>query len=165
MASTFIAKHPRNIPAGYHKPIGQLIVRWNFTELYMQSIIWHIWGIKDSKVARLLTWDLGAVSKVELFKRYIPRWITDPADQTELKAIAEEMETLRIKRNRVAHGIWGYKPGEQNKLRLIHIKGKTRIYPKSELVLVSDLKTWADDIDKLNIRLLKFHKKLGAPTP
>jgi hypothetical protein len=63
MASTFIAKHPRNIPASYHKPIGQLIVRWNFAELYMQSIIWHIWGIKDPKVARLLTWDLGAESK------------------------------------------------------------------------------------------------------
>ena len=87
----FKAKHPRNIPAGYHKPIGELIVQWNFAELYMQSIIWHIWGIKDPKVARLLTWDLSAVSKVELFKNLIPRWIADPADQNELKAIANEM--------------------------------------------------------------------------
>ena len=165
MASWFKAKHPRNIPTGYHKPIGQLIVRWNFTELYMQSIIWHIWGIKDPKVARLLTWDLGAVSKVKLFNHLIPRWITNPTDQTELKAIAKEMEALRIKRNRVAHGIWGYKPGERDKLRLIQIKGETRILPKSELVSVSDLKTWADEIDKLNIRLVKFHKKLGAPIP
>ena len=138
MATWFKAKHPRNIPAGYHKPIGQLIVRWNFTELYMQSIIWHIWGIKDPKVARLLTWDLGAVSKVELFKRLIPRWITDPADQTELKTIAKEMDSLRIKRNRVAHGTWGYKPGERNKLRLIQIKRETRILPQSEFISVSD---------------------------
>ena len=113
MASWFKAKHPRNFPAGYHKPIGQLIVRWNFTELYIQSIIWNIWGIKDPKIARLLTWNLGAASKVDLFKRYIPRWITDPANQTELKEIAEEIESLRIKRNKVAHGIWGYKPGER----------------------------------------------------
>ena len=165
MASWFNAKHPRNIPAGYHKPIGQLIVRWNFTELYMQSIIWHIWGIKDPKVARLLTWDLGAVSKVELFRHLIPRWITETADQAELKSIANEMETLRIKRNRVAHGIWGYKPGERNKLRLMQIKRETRVLPKSEVISVSDLKEWAEEIDKLNIRLVEFHKKLGAPTP
>src|SRR5215510_13407539 len=64
----FKAKHPRNIPAGYYKPIGQLIVRWGFTELYLQSIVWHIWRIRDPKAARLLTWDLNAASKVELFK-------------------------------------------------------------------------------------------------
>lgn len=165
MASWFKAKHPRNIPAGYHKPIGQLVVRWNFTELYMQSIIWHIWGIKDPKVARLLTWDLNAVSKVELFKHLIPRWITDPADQIELKEIAKDMESLRVKRNRVAHGVWGYKPGERKKLRLFQIKREARILPKAEHVSVSDVKAWADAIDKLNVRLVKFHKKLDAPLP
>ncbi|HUU41143.1 MAG TPA: hypothetical protein VMW42_09390 [Desulfatiglandales bacterium] len=165
MTSWFKAKHPRNIPAGYHKPIGQLVVRWNFTELYMQSIIWHIWGIKDPKVARLLTWDLNAVSKVELFKHLIPRWITDPADQIELEEIAKDMESLRIKRNRVAHGVWGYKPGERKKLRLFQIKRETRILPKAEIVSVSNVKAWAAEIDMLNVRIVKFHKKLGAPLP
>ena len=66
MATVFKGKHPRNIPVAYHKPIGQMIVRWSVTELYLQSIIWHIWRIRDPKVARLLTWDLQAASKVEL---------------------------------------------------------------------------------------------------
>lgn len=131
----------------------------------MQSIIWHIWGIKDPKVARLLTWDLSAVSKIELFQHLIPRWITDPTDQVELKAIAKDMESLRIKRNRVAHGIWGYKPGERQKLRLLQIKRETRILPKAEPVSVSEIKVWADEIDNLNVRLVKFHKKLSAPLP
>jgi hypothetical protein len=48
----FIATHPRNIPAGYYKPIGQILTRWGFTELYLQSILWHVWGLKDPKVAR-----------------------------------------------------------------------------------------------------------------
>ena len=165
MASSFKAQHPRNVPAGYYKPIGQLVVRWNFTELYLQSIIWHIWGIKDPKVARLLTWDLNAVSKVELFKYLVPRWITDPTQQAELKAIAQEVELLRGKRNRVAHGIWGYKPGERQKLRLFQIKRETRILPKAEHVSVAEVKAWADEIDKLNVRLVNFHKKLGAPLP
>jgi hypothetical protein len=165
MASRFKARHPRNIPAGYHKPIGQLIVRWNFTELYLQSIVWHIGGIRDPKVARLLTWDLSAISKVELFQHLVPCWITDPANQAELTSIAKEVESLRTKRNRVAHGIWGYKPGERKKLRLFQIKRETRILPKAELLSVADLKLWADAIDKLNMRLVRFHRKLGAPIP
>ena len=165
MVSWFKARHPRNIPTGYHKPIGQLVVRWNFTELYLQSIIWHIWRIKDPKVARLLTWDLNAISKVQLFQHLVPRWITDPANQTELIAIEKEVESLRVKRNRVAHGIWGYKPGERKKLRLFQIKRETRILPKAELVSVAAVKKWADEIDKLNVRLVKFHRKLGAPLP
>lgn len=164
-ASWFKAKHPRNIPAGYHKPIGQLVVPWNFTELYLQSINWHIWRIKDPKVARLLTWDLGAVSKVQLFQHLVPRWITDSNHQAELKAIANEVESLRVKRNRVAHGIWGYKPGERKKLRLFQVKGETGILPKAQFVSVADLKVWATEIDKLNVRLVQFHKKLGAPLP
>jgi hypothetical protein len=107
VAVVFKAKHPRNIPAAYYKPIGQLLVRWGFTELYLQSIVWHIWRIKDPKAARLLTWDLQAASKVELFKYLSPKWVTDPKDQAELKAIAEEADSLRVKRNRLAHGLWG----------------------------------------------------------
>jgi hypothetical protein len=165
MASWFKAKHPRNIPTGYHKPIGQLVVRWNFTELYLQSIIWYIWDIKDPKIARLLTWDLNAGSKVELFQHLITHWIADPTDQAELKAIAKDAESLRVKRNRVAHGIWGYRPGERKKLRLFQIKRETRILPKAEVLSVADVKAWADEIDKLNVRLVQFHRKLAAPLP
>lgn len=165
MASWFKSKHPRNIPIGYHKPIGQLVVRWNFTEMYLQSIIWHIWKIKDPKVARLLTWDLNAISKVELFKHLVPRWITDPVQQVELKAIAKDVESLRAKRNRVAHGIWGYKPGDRKKLRLFQIKRDTRIQPKTELVFVAGVRKWADEMDKLNVRLVNFHRTLRAPLP
>jgi hypothetical protein len=165
MAMAFKAKHPRNIPASYHKPVGRLVVRWNVTELYLQSIIWHIWRIKDPKVARLLTWDLNAVSKVELFRLLVPHWITDSADQAELKAIARVADGLRTKRNRVAHGVWGYKPGERDKLRLFQVKRETRVLPKAELVSVSELKKWAEELDQLNARLINFHKKLGAPTP
>lgn len=67
----FIATHPRNIPAGYYKPIGQILTRWGFTELYMQSILWHVWGLKDPKVARALTWNVNAVQKSKLFKFWL----------------------------------------------------------------------------------------------
>lgn len=165
MASAFKGKHPRNIPAGYYKPIGQLIARWGFTELYLQSVVWHIWRIRDPKVARLLTWDLNAVSKVELFELLAPKWITDPSDQTELKAIAKEADRIRTLRNHVAHGLWGYKSGEPSKLRLAFIRRNTRLLPKAPVVTPAELKVWAADLDALNLRLKKFHGHLGAPTP
>jgi len=165
VATVFKAKHPRNIPAAYYKPIGQLIVRWGFTELYLQSIVWHIWRLKDPKAARLLTWDLRAASKVELFRYLSPKWLTDPHDQAELKAIAKEADRLRIKRNRLAHGLWGYKPAERKKLRLLYIHGETRVLPKSEIVSVADVKQWAQELDALNVRLQNFHRHLSAPLP
>jgi hypothetical protein len=161
----FIGKHPRNIPIGYHKPIGQLVVRWTFTELYLQSVIWHIWGIKDPKVGRLLTWDQSAVSKVKLAQHLAKHWISDAADQTELKEIATLADALRAKRNKVAHGLWGYKPGERKKLRLFEIKDDKRILPRAEPVSVADIKQWAKELDELNVRLEQLHRKLGAPLP
>lgn len=161
----FVAQHPRNIPAAYHKPIGQLLVRWGVTELYLQSVVWHFWGIQDPKVARLLTWDLQAVSKLDLFRYLSPRWIKDPTHIAELKAIADKADELRTKRNRVAHGTWGYKPGHPKTLYLINGSREKRILPKSELVTPNDVKAWAAQLDQLNRRLIAFHRKLGAPIP
>ena len=157
----FKAKHPRNIPAAYYKPIGQLIVRWGFTELYLQSIVWHIWRMKDPKVARLLTWDLNAATKVELFKYLSPKWVTDANHQAELMAIAKEADRFRNKRNRLAHGLWGYKPGEPNRVRLLHIHKQSRVLPKSELVSVQDVRQWAKELNALNIRIIEHRISNG----
>jgi hypothetical protein len=102
---------------------------------------------------------------VELFAYLSPNWLTDPNEQAELKAIAREADALRTKRNRLAHGLWGYKPGERKKLRLLRITKKTRLLPKSELVSVAEVKQWASQLDALNVRLLRFHQRLGAPLP
>jgi hypothetical protein len=161
----FVAKHPRNLPAAYYKPIGQVIVRWGYTELYLQSVVWHIWRIKDPKAARLLTWDLGAASKVELFKYLAPKWITDTHDRKGLIEIAKEAERLRQLRNKLAHGLWGYRRGERKKHYLLQIRRQTRILPKAEVVAPTNIAKWAADLDALNVRLQSFHRHLGAPTP
>lgn len=161
----FVATHPLNIPTAYHRPIGQLLVRWGVTELYLQSIVWHIWKIQDPKTARLLTWDLNAVAKVKLFEYLAPRWITDVNDRAELKGIADMADKLRTRRNHVAHGVWGCKPGDAKTVYLIHTAREKRIQPKAERVTVADVKGWAADLNELNRRLVKFHRKLGAPAP
>jgi hypothetical protein len=62
-----------------------------------------------------LTWNLNAVEKIKLFGALSPRWIKDAGDQKELKEIHTEAERLRIKRNHVAHAVWEYIPGIENK--------------------------------------------------
>ena len=161
------AKHPRNIPAGYYKPIGQLIVRWGFTELYVQSIVWHVWKVRDPKAARALTWHRRAEEKLKLFRALAPRWIKERMHQDELVAIHSEANRLRRLRNRFAHGVWGYVPGRRKILWQFYLSGIERsvAVPKATCPTVDDLKQCASDLDALNIRLKRFHRTLGAPTP
>src|SRR6185436_11278512 len=148
------AKHPLNIPSAYYKPIGQLIVRWGFTELYVQSSVWHIWNIKNAKVARALTWNLNAVEKVKLFGALSPRWVSDPNEQRELKSLHSEAERLRGKRNQMAHAVWGYVPGKRNEMLAFYLRDvDQRIQPKALRPTVAEVKKCADDIDALNKRL------------
>jgi hypothetical protein len=162
----FIATHPRNIPAAFYKPIGQIVTRWGFTELYMQSIVWHVWGLKDPKAARALTWNINAVQKVKLFKFLAERWIPDSADQKELIEIHTEVENLRAKRNQLAHAVWGRNPAKPTELLMFYLPDiEKHILPKAQRPTLAQVKGWAADLDKLNARLERFHKKIGAPKP
>ena len=140
--------------------------RRGLTELYLQSIIWHVWELKNVKAARALTWNLNAVEKVKLFGALSPRWITDPTDQRELKYRYAEAEGLRIKRNHLAHGVWGYAPGKRSEMLMFYLRElDQRIQPKASRPTVPEVKKLAADIDALNRRLKQFNQHLGAPEP
>lgn len=161
-----VAKHPKNIPSAYYKSIGQIIVRWGFTELYLQSVIWHIFKITDVKSARALTWSLNAVDKVKLFGALSPRWVPDPDDQKEVKEIYDIADRLRANRNLLAHAVWGYLPSKKDEMLTFFLRDlDKRINPKAKPLSIKEVKQWAADIDALNKRLMLFHKKIGAPAP
>lgn len=160
------AIHPKDIPAAFYKPIGKILVRWTFTELYMQSIVWHVLGINSPKAARLLTWGLNATDKVKLFTSISPRWVPDSAHQTEVREIAIEADRLRAERNSLAHGIWGYRPGKRKEMLLYYLNNNDKkTKPKPENVDLKILEGWAKDLALLNTRVQKLHRALGAPTP
>ena len=161
-----IATHPQNLPAAFYKPIGQIIARWGFTELYLQSIIWHVWGLRDVKAARALTWNINAVQKAKLFKLLGERWIANAKDQKELREIYSEVERLRAKRNQLAHAVWARDPTKPADLLLFYLPDvDNHIKPKAARPTLSEIRGWASDLNTLNTRLKRFHKKLGAPPP
>jgi hypothetical protein len=95
-----------------------------------------------------------------------PRWISDPKDQRELKEICDETDRLRGIRNKLAHAIWGYAPGKKDEMLMFYLRElDNRIMPKAKRHAVSHIKQWAAEIDKLNRRIQRFHKQLGAPIP
>src|SRR2546430_155193 len=160
------AKHSPNISFGDYKAIGEPNVRLGSTELYLQSVIWHVWRIKDVKAARALTWNLNAVEKVKLFGALAPRWIKELHVQVELRAIHNEAERLRIERNHMAHGVWGYVPGKREEMLVFYLRElDRRITPKAIRPTIAAVKQSAADLRDLNVRLKRFHRTFGAPAP
>ncbi len=130
------------------------------------KITGHLLGVKDPKAERLLIWGLGPDAKVQLFSSLGQRWVADQPDRTELQAIVKEAGDLREKRNFLAHGVWGYRTERRKELKLFYLGGsKKKIMPSALPIDAKILKTWAADLDALNVRIMKFHKKLGAPLP
>jgi hypothetical protein len=161
------AKHPRNIQSSYYKPIGQIIARWMYSELYMSSIAWHVLKIKNIKIGRLLTWGYNPVDKVKLFASIAdPRWIADSIVRLEIDKLQAEAHRLRTNRNKLAHGLWAYLPNRRTEYRLFYLRdNNVKIDPKTIKINLAELKQWAADFDALNVKLKNLHKRLGAPVP
>jgi hypothetical protein len=161
------AKHPPTIPNQFYPPLGRLIAGWTFTELYLQSITWHVLKVRDIKKARLLTWGRNANEVVKLFIS-LERWLPD-ALKKEHHAIFSEAERLRAARNKLAHGLWAYLPGKPAKSRVWRIyflrENKQKIDPDTHVYTPVQVQRLADDLDALNLRLRAFHKVLRAPIP
>ena len=163
----FKAKHPAAIPASLYKPIGQILVGYTYTELYMQSIAWHVLRLRDPKAARLLTIGRNAIDLEKLFRSLTPQWIKDQADAKELLDIHAKAQRIRADRNKLAHGIWGYKPGQKpRQMRLFYLReNEQKIKPEAMFITQSLLETWVANLAALNAQIKAFHRKLGAPVP
>ena len=159
-----VLKHPQSLPATYYGYIGEIEFRWNLVEEHMQTIIWHVMGL-DWKQGRMLTFGSDASQKIDMFRGLALSWIPDPRMQRKITSIANRAETLNTRRNRVVHGVWGYR-SDPKELRLFYIANvKQRIRPKTESKNADDLKVIADDIKILDGRLIDLHQAFGVPIP
>src|SRR5438309_506394 len=87
--------HPHTLPKEYYEAIGDIIVGWNLTELYLQTLIWLFLGITNPKQGRLLTYDLGAEKKIELLKAATDHW-TDQTTRLQVRELCIEADRLRV---------------------------------------------------------------------
>jgi hypothetical protein len=138
---------------------------WNLTEMYAQNLIWFFLEL-DAKKGRILTSDLSAVKKLELFKNLTLRWVPNNNWKSEILAIHKEADSLRTERNKIVHGAWGHEAEAPRNLRLVQImKTEQKILPRAEVWTATELSAVAKRIAALNSRFRALTKKIGAPPP
>ena len=159
-----VYRHHQKLPALYYRRIGEISHQWNMVEVYLQTIVWHFLDL-DYKRGRLLTYWPGARSKVQIFRALTLRWIDDPELKDEIRSIAKQADTLNDDRNKIVHGIWGYKKSVKEQF-LIHISNvRQRIVPSANLKTYEDLRGTANEIIALKRRLIALHKTLDVAIP
>lgn len=102
--------HPLDIPPRYYKPIGQIIVGWNLTEALIAAIVCHIHGIRGPKRGRLFAYRPNATEKLKVFGVSARHFVKDPTQRHELDLLRGRAANLKVKRNMLAHGVWGRMP-------------------------------------------------------
>jgi hypothetical protein len=158
--------HPLDIPPRYYKPIGQILVSWNLTEVLLSSIIWHFHKLKDPRVGRLFLYRLDAIEKLSIFMVTAKYFVSDQSTQATMLALHREADKLRSKRNDFAHGFWGRMPKEYKTWKMFFLKNPEHtVYLKRDELSLQQLKDWATRFRKLNKRLDTFRIQIGAPPP
>ena len=157
--------HPLDIPSRYYKPIGQITVYWNLTEVLVSSIIWHIHKIKAPNVGRLFTYRLNSVERLKVLKVSIDR-VSDASIRDELTGLQKEADKLRGLRNTIIHGLWGRMPKERRTWKVFYLKDTDdTIKLRREVMTVEQLSDIAARGKALNVKLKKVMTRLGVPPP
>jgi hypothetical protein len=159
--------HPPKIPAKYYKPIGQVIVGWNLTEVLMASILWHIYGIKDVKQGRVLIYWLSAANKLKVLAYSAKYFMDSSAIQKELMQLQKRASGMNVKRNLLAHGLWGHMPKDKLwKVFKTQESNDDLVMPRYEVGSKEcDPVQIAKDILCLNVDLEKFMDQNGISPP
>ena len=157
--------HPLDIPPRYYKPIGQIIVGWNLTEALIASIVCHIHGIRDPKRGRLFTYRTSATEKLKIFAVSAEHFLKDPRRQRELDLLRGRAADLKVKRNMLAHGVWGRMPKQTVWKIFFHRDTDDAILLRRRELTVDQVKRVAMDIRTLNRDLKKWMSRNGVMPP
>jgi hypothetical protein len=159
--------HPLKIPARYYKPIGQVIVGWNLTEALMASILWKIYKIKDVKQGRVLIYWLSAANKLKVLAYSAKHFTKSSVIQAELMQLQKRASDMNVKRNLLAHGLWGRMPKERLwKIFKTQESNDDLIMPRQEVTAKGlDPVRIVQDIRILNRDLKKFMTRNRIPPP
>ena len=158
--------HPLDVPPRYYKPLGQIVVGWNLTEQFIQSIIWHFHKIRSPKIGRLFTYRPSSVEKLEMLKVTFEQFVADAAIKKELHDLHSAANKLRPIRNKYAHGFWGRMPTEHKTWKVFYSRGTGDTFLlRRDVAHLQDLKNTAAEVRQLNVRFRRFMQKHGVPPP
>lgn len=119
------------IPGTYLKALGHITHQWATLEDNIGRLIQVLTKI-SKKEGRLISSQLTARSKIEVFKALIKRKMQGHKERSLAEHLATAAEQLNGQRNKFIHGTWAHPPGKRRKLHLIFVGGSSdnRILPR-----------------------------------
>ena len=151
------------IPATYHKALGEVTARGSGVMFYVQSFIWHCLSV-GPKEGRLLTTRTGAQQLLATFGGLRLRWI-EPSDEQEIKDIVKLIRKLNTTRNTYVHGMWAAKTRSKELVFIGFSDNSSRVDPKTQVHPLAELRCLAKKYRQAESRLRRLHQKYDAPLP
>jgi hypothetical protein len=120
--------------------IGFIALSWSGVEMGLSALIWDLAGMK-SEIGRLVTTDLGNVSKATLFQNLVHQTINEPRLFAECEDLIFLYDHLRVQRNSTIHGIVKWGPSDDDGSFLVKESAKGGKGRVSQTVIDVSLET------------------------
>lgn len=155
------------LPSTYLKAIGHVTHQWATLEDNIGRLIQALTRL-SRKEGRLITSQLNARPKIEVFKALIERKMANHKERSMAEHLATAAEQLSERRNKFMHGTWGHPPGKKKQLHLIFVGGSSsnRIMPRSYPLKSRDIMGLGDVMrrhNKIAMRLLSILESERTP--
>lgn len=169
--------HRTDLPSWLLRGIAQVIVEWSVLERELEEAI-RLLMDTNTRVGRIVANKMNARTRVALINNFIQTWVYyekfEPRLISEFAKFSRHLtEVLEVKRNTLAHGVWGRRKGKWYVLR---VTGKAEtpelapdmthlsraVLPRSELITAKTLRSTTREIVAASKKIEKFCDRFAA---
>jgi|SRR5476651_137978 hypothetical protein len=90
------------IPEEYYDLIGRVVVQWSWLDGSLDGLIWDFFDLTDDD-GRVVTTRMDADPKIQMLRSLVARYAPTRVDW--FKALAADIDTLRLERNFTSMGL------------------------------------------------------------
>lgn len=103
----------------FAEKVGEIAASWSQAEVNLNCLLAALMGTTPGLVAKKLEKALSG-AKASVFARKIVAEALAGAELESLNEVLDRLDAVRLRRNRVQHDAWAYKPSESDRLFAIH---------------------------------------------
>lgn len=104
---------------GFAEKVGEIAASWSQAEVNLNCLLAALMGTTPDLVAKKLEKALSG-AKASVFARKIVAEALAGAELESLNEVLDRLDAVRLRRNRVQHDAWAFKPSESDRLFAIH---------------------------------------------
>lgn len=161
---TKIYKFPLDLRPTMYRAIGEYIARAARLEYQLIYGISYLAGIKDKKKMRISFMGMTFDARLGTFKALATYWAPSARMRRQIHNIVKAARNIRVVRNSMAHGLWGYeKGGKRNKVAVYFAPTSADYYlPRTTHYTAEKIRSKAGAIRSLDRRLGRVLDKISS---